>query len=153
MTARQPFKTPTTSSHFYPTQPHALTKGRPPSTPPSAAPPSGAGASSSSALFLEPGPPGETPLQKVERLRNAVRRQREAQVPLMDRIVVRGRAVADTLHRATVVGLLGVTGEFEFGGVLFCVGLRAWGLGCGSSVGMCLGEGLIGLDWIELDSC
>lgn len=53
---------------------------------------------------------GETPKEKVTRLRAAHEAAKQAQVTRWDRIVVRGRVWADVAHRVTVLGLIGVTG-------------------------------------------
>ena len=55
---------------------------------------------------------GESPQQRVARLRDAARRakaERDAGT-LMDRVVERGRTWADRAHRITAVGLIGATG-------------------------------------------
>ncbi|MCJ1398919.1 hypothetical protein MMC11_002120 [Xylographa trunciseda] len=58
-----------------------------------------------------PGKPsvGETAAQKVARLRAAHAMQKEAQISTWDRIVVRGRVIADRAHRFTALGLIGLT--------------------------------------------
>ena len=57
-----------------------------------------------------PGPPGETPKEKVAWLRAEWRAKNIPKPPLWDRIVVRGRDIADTAHQWTVLGILGFTG-------------------------------------------
>jgi hypothetical protein len=57
-----------------------------------------------------PGPPGETPQQKVRRLREAAARARDAKVSGFDRVLVRGRVWADRAHRFTALSLIGITG-------------------------------------------
>ena len=52
----------------------------------------------------------ETPAEKVARLRAAHAAQKNAQISRWDRIVVRGRVVADAAHRFTAMGLIGLTG-------------------------------------------
>ena len=52
----------------------------------------------------------ETPAEKVARLRAAHVAQRNAQISQWDKIVVRGRIVADAAHRYTALGLIGLTG-------------------------------------------
>lgn len=56
----------------------------------------------------------ETPAQKVARLRAARFAAKYAEAPLWDRIVIRGRYVADKAHRITVYSLMGLTGMFSF---------------------------------------
>ena len=70
-----------------------------------------------------PGSTGETPQQRVARLRDAARKAKDQKMAgtMMDRIVDRGRVWADRAHRITAVGLIGATGRF----------LRA--LGCASA--------------------
>ena len=55
---------------------------------------------------------GETPQQKVARLRAAAARAREGKVTPFDKAVMRGRVWADRAHKVTALGLIGVTGEF-----------------------------------------
>ena len=57
-----------------------------------------------------PPPPRETPHEKVARLRAQRIAARDAQLSVWERIVVRGRAVADRAHNFTVISLLGLTG-------------------------------------------
>ncbi|KAF2431264.1 hypothetical protein EJ08DRAFT_611127 [Tothia fuscella] len=56
-----------------------------------------------------PAPPNETPQQKVARLREAARRSKIAQESTWDKVVMRGRVVADFAHRATTLSLIGFT--------------------------------------------
>jgi hypothetical protein len=58
----------------------------------------------------QPGPEGETPAQKVARLRAAARAQKTAQLSATDRALARGRIWADRAHRFTAVGLIALTG-------------------------------------------
>ncbi|MCJ1386498.1 hypothetical protein MMC17_009624 [Xylographa soralifera] len=51
----------------------------------------------------------ETAAQKVARLRAAHAMQKEAQISTWDRVVVRGRVIADAAHRFTALGLIGLT--------------------------------------------
>ena len=69
----------------------------------------------------QPPPPGgptakpsvnETAAQKVARLRAAHAMQKEAQISTWDRVVVRGRVIADAAHRFTALGLIGLTGSW-----------------------------------------
>ncbi|KAE9377119.1 hypothetical protein N431DRAFT_542532 [Stipitochalara longipes BDJ] len=57
----------------------------------------------------KPGPPGETPQQKVKRLRAAADRARDAQISTFDKVLVRGRVWADRAHRFTALSLIGAT--------------------------------------------
>lgn len=56
-----------------------------------------------------PGPPGESPQQKVKRLRAAANAAREAQVSTFDKVISTGRVWADRLHRFTALSLIGIT--------------------------------------------
>jgi hypothetical protein len=55
---------------------------------------------------------GETPQQRVARLRDAARRAREEKAAgsVFDRVLDRGRVWADRAHRVAAVGLMGATG-------------------------------------------
>lgn len=55
-------------------------------------------------------PPTETPVQKVARLRAERTAMREAQITRWDRIVERGRIIADKAHRITVIFLITFSG-------------------------------------------
>jgi hypothetical protein len=57
------------------------------------------------------GPAGETPAPKVARLRAAHLAKRASEISTWDKVVVRGRQIADTAHKITIVGLLGATGK------------------------------------------
>ncbi|RMD41192.1 hypothetical protein DV735_g3933, partial [Chaetothyriales sp. CBS 134920] len=57
-----------------------------------------------------PAPEGETPAQKVARLRAAARVQREAQYTTTDKLLAKGRRWADFAHRTTAYGLIALTG-------------------------------------------
>ncbi|KAI5293676.1 hypothetical protein KEM52_005322 [Ascosphaera acerosa] len=58
-----------------------------------------------------PGPPNETPKQKVERLRAQARAARMAkETTPLDRLIGTGRVWADRLHRVTVFTLLAASG-------------------------------------------
>ncbi|KAI9895024.1 MAG: hypothetical protein M1814_000247 [Vezdaea aestivalis] len=57
-----------------------------------------------------PPPNGESPKEKVARLRAAAIRARADKVPRLERIIAKGRTVADTAHRVVAVGLIGFTG-------------------------------------------
>jgi Cytochrome oxidase c assembly len=93
------------ATRFTSTTPHASAK--PPTTSPSLN-------SSSSTLKRAPGPLGETPQQKVRRLREAAARARDAKISTFDKFVIRGRVWADRAHRFTALTLIGLTGTFEF---------------------------------------
>ncbi|KAF2834772.1 hypothetical protein M501DRAFT_943629 [Patellaria atrata CBS 101060] len=54
--------------------------------------------------------PGETPQQKVARLRENARRAKLAKESTFDRIVARGRVWADRAHRVTAITLIAATG-------------------------------------------
>ena len=60
--------------------------------------------------YARPAPPGETPQQKVIRLREAARRARQIEVSTFDKVVSVGRVWADRIHRTTVYVLVGTTG-------------------------------------------
>lgn len=97
------------ATRFTSTTPHA-----------SSIPPSAANLQSSSSLQKQqklrksaPGPVGETPLEKVKRLRAAADRARDAQVTTFDKVILRGRVIADFAHRATTLFLIGATGMFD----------------------------------------
>ncbi|KAK5105283.1 hypothetical protein LTS08_001558 [Lithohypha guttulata] len=55
----------------------------------------------------QPAPASETPQQRVARLRAAHLAKRAAELSTSDRILARGRRVADVLHRGTTYTLLG----------------------------------------------
>jgi hypothetical protein len=83
------------ATRFTPTGPHAFTRS---STPDSAA-------------------GGETPQERVARLREAARRAKveKAAGSTFDRLVDRGRLWADRAHRVTAVGLIGATSSYPAG--------------------------------------
>ena len=60
-------------------------------------------------------PAGETPQQKIARLRAAARQAKDAQQQgaAFDRIVASGRVWADRAHRVTTAGLIGFTGVHQ----------------------------------------
>jgi len=66
--------------------------------------------------FAGPAPKGETPQQKVKRLREAANRAKMAQVTKWDVMYFYGRTAADFAHRATVYGIVFATG---------CIGVLA----------------------------
>lgn len=57
----------------------------------------------------KPGPPGETTAQKIRRLKDARDSARNAQVPVIDRMLVKGRVVADWAHKITAMTLITAT--------------------------------------------
>jgi hypothetical protein len=59
-----------------------------------------------------PAPPNETPQEKVARLREAARRAKIGNESTFDKVVARGRVVADFAHRFTTLSLIGFTGMF-----------------------------------------
>lgn len=73
-------------THFHPTTPHA-----------------------SSRIEKTPGPPGETPQEKVRRLREVAARARDAKISRLDKFLVHGRLWADRIHRTTTLSLIGIT--------------------------------------------
>lgn len=77
------------ATRFTSTTPHAATKPKP--------------------VSRDPGPPGETPQQKIKRLRAAADRARDAQTSPVDKLIMRGRVWADVAHRITTLTLIGLT--------------------------------------------
>ncbi|KAH8663006.1 cytochrome oxidase c assembly-domain-containing protein [Tricladium varicosporioides] len=94
----------TDATRFTSTIPHA-----------SAKPPSGQTVPLKSLPNRKPGPQGETPQEKVRRLRAAADRARNADVSTFDKVIVRGRVWADRAHRFTALSLIAAT--FIAGGV------------------------------------
>ncbi|RDW66472.1 hypothetical protein BP6252_10107 [Coleophoma cylindrospora] len=93
----------TDATRFTSTTPHA-----------SAKPPSYRGPPNASRLNT-PGPTGETPQQKVARLRASAAKARDAKISSFDKFLVHGRVWADRAHRFTTLSLIGIT--FVCGGV------------------------------------
>lgn len=89
--ASKPISKPTSAAHL----PSRNTPPRKPAGKTGAAAPAAAG--------------GETPLEKVKRLRAAADRARDAQVSTFDKVLVRGRVWADRAHRFTALTLIGAT--------------------------------------------
>ncbi len=56
---------------------------------------------------------GETPLDKVRRLRAAADVAKRGQIGTLDKFLIRGRVWADRLHRFTALSLIGATGLFS----------------------------------------
>ncbi|KAH8808543.1 cytochrome oxidase c assembly-domain-containing protein [Xylogone sp. PMI_703] len=100
----------TDATRFTSTTPHAFSK--PPSSAPFSAPNGSAGAA---AKLRNQGPPGETPQEKVKRLKAAAQKARSANISTFDRIILHGRVWADKAHRFTALSLIGLT--FICGGV------------------------------------
>ncbi|OBT76273.1 hypothetical protein VF21_03334 [Pseudogymnoascus sp. 05NY08] len=96
-------RSPTDATRFTSTTPHATKPFYPTSSNPgpSTLPAHEAGAAAA--------PAGETPQQKVRRLREAANRAREGRLTGFDRAVMRGRVWADRAHRVTTLGLIGIT--------------------------------------------
>ncbi|KAE8453779.1 hypothetical protein EG329_009291 [Mollisiaceae sp. DMI_Dod_QoI] len=55
------------------------------------------------------GPVGETPQEKIKRLRAAADRARDSQITTFDKLITRGRVWADIAHRFTALSLIGAT--------------------------------------------
>lgn len=110
-------KSASDATRFTPTSPHAYSKPASSSARLSAPQPNARpGPGHSRAPKKAPGPvtgapSGETPAEKVARLRAAHAARRAAEISTFDRIVVRGRAVADAVHRVTVFGIVGLSGK------------------------------------------
>lgn len=92
----------TDATRFTSTTPHASAKVPSSTTKPKAPP------------QRKPGPAGETPQEKVRRLRAAADAARDAQVSTFDKIIVRGRVWADRAHRFTALSLIGATCKLPF---------------------------------------
>ncbi|KAK0115342.1 hypothetical protein ONS96_013801 [Cadophora gregata f. sp. sojae] len=56
-----------------------------------------------------PSPTGETPQEKVRRLRAAADRARDAQITTFDKVVIRGRVWADRAHKFVTLSLIAAT--------------------------------------------
>jgi hypothetical protein len=93
-----PPRSATDATRFTSTTPHASAKFPPPNS------------RWSASSQRKQGPAGETPQQKVKRLRAAADAAKLDQISTFDKIVIRGRVWADIAHRVTVIGLLGATG-------------------------------------------
>jgi hypothetical protein len=112
------------ATRFTATTPHAASKSATP--PPRFSPPKsgavhpasggsgpgGPGSGSGSGSNARPSPLLETPEQKVARLRAAHQRAKAAQISTFDKVVDSGRRIFDSVHRITVAGLVGFTGEY-----------------------------------------
>jgi hypothetical protein len=64
------------------------------------------------------GPPGETPQEKVKRLREAAARARNAKISTFDKAIATGRVWSDKIHRFIGRSLIGITGTATFPGQL-----------------------------------
>ena len=97
----------TDATRFTSTTPHATNR-------PKAKPfyPQAANPGNGPKIVAEKGPAGETPQQKVARLRAAAARAREGKMTGFDKAVVKGRVWADRAHKVTALGLIGITGMF-----------------------------------------
>ncbi|KAL3424206.1 hypothetical protein PVAG01_03487 [Phlyctema vagabunda] len=98
-------KSVTDATRFTSTTPHA--SARPPSAYTKPIP--------NASRLRTPGPTGETPQQKVARLRAAAAKTRDAKISTFDKVLVHGRVWADRAHRFTTLSLIGIT--FICGGV------------------------------------
>jgi Cytochrome oxidase c assembly len=58
---------------------------------------------------MKSAPPGETPQEKVRRLRAAADAAKLGQISTFDKIVIRGRVWADRAHRFTTLTLISAT--------------------------------------------
>jgi Cytochrome oxidase c assembly len=103
--------TPDTRTRFTSTSPYASSKPTPSTSSPSFGsyhPPTPRPTQASS---TPPGPPDETPQEKVARLRAASRLAKaKASMSPLDRAIDRGRRVADKSHRIVAYGLIGFAG-------------------------------------------
>jgi Cytochrome oxidase c assembly len=97
-----------TFTRFTANSPHAAQKA--PSSFSSNQPPNPTVAAATSSRRVHPrGPDGETPAEKVARLRMQSRAEKiNASMSPVDRFLVRGRRWADNMHRVTTYGLLGL---------------------------------------------
>jgi hypothetical protein len=86
----------TDATRFTSTTPHAFTK-------------LSASSSKVPSQQSKPGPAGESPQEKVKRLRAAANAAREAQVSGWDKVIIKGRLWADRAHRFTALSLIGLT--------------------------------------------
>ncbi|KFZ06581.1 hypothetical protein V501_07277 [Pseudogymnoascus sp. VKM F-4519 (FW-2642)] len=94
-------RSPSDATRFTSTTPHATKPFYPTSSNP--------GPSTLPANEAAAAPAGETPQQKVRRLREAANRAREGRLTGFDKVVMRGRVWADRAHRVTTLGLIGIT--------------------------------------------
>ncbi|KAF8466387.1 cytochrome oxidase c assembly-domain-containing protein [Kalaharituber pfeilii] len=87
-----PSRSPADATRFTATGPHATQFSR-----------------SSSAAATGAAGAGETPQQRIARLRESARRAKAENITLMDKLYVHGRVWADRAHRAVAFGLIGAT--------------------------------------------
>lgn len=87
----------TDATRFTSTTPHATAKIPPPS------------ARSWAIPRAKPGPSGETPQEKVRRLRAAANAAKLDQISTIDKVIARGRVWADRAHRFTSLTLISAT--------------------------------------------
>lgn len=101
----------TDATRFTATGPYAQSYANVSTTPPSAFSSSASPPTRGTNIPLpqSPPPPNETPQEKVARLREAARQAKLAQEPAFERVLVRGRWIADKMHKATVVGLISLS--------------------------------------------
>ncbi|TDZ16729.1 hypothetical protein Cob_v010295 [Colletotrichum orbiculare MAFF 240422] len=95
------------ATRFTSTTPHAASKHSPTSSAASSRPPAAAVAAPSPRGMGKV--PGETPEERVRRLRAAHEAARKAQTSNVDRVIGGSRRLFDVAHKATVVGLVGFT--------------------------------------------
>ena len=95
------------ATRFTSTIPHAASKSATPSSAVTAASRYAASSPKAATSRL----PGETPEQRVKRLRLAHLAAQKAQVSTMDKILDAGRRTADVAHRWTVGGIVVFTGS------------------------------------------
>lgn len=85
------------ATHFTSTIPHATSKS--------------AGGAGSAKLTPSPRLPGETPEQRVRRLRQAHLAAQQAQISKTDRFIDSSRRFLDAAHRFTIGGVILFTGK------------------------------------------
>ncbi|EKD15957.1 uncharacterized protein L3040_003185 [Drepanopeziza brunnea f. sp. 'multigermtubi'] len=100
----------TDATRFTSTTPHATAKQpfRPSNSPPRNMPPRKPAPNTA--------PTGETPQEKVRRLRAAADRARNAQITTVDKMIIRGRVWADRAHKVVTLSLVAAT--FVAGGLV-----------------------------------
>ena len=94
-------RSPSDATRFTSTGPYAASSSSFASNPP---------ATHGTRISFGEGPPdGETPQQKIARLRNAAALAKTGKESRFDRVVLAGRAIADRAHRFTAISLIGFT--------------------------------------------
>lgn len=110
------------ATRFTSTTPHAASKAAAPSTPKPKQQQPSPHAKTPAATKLSSTPknpsggnrlPGETPEERVRRLRAAHEAARKAQTSSVDRVLGGSRRFFDVAHKATVIGLVGFTGTLR----------------------------------------